>query len=33
MNKDFKGGKRKVVLDHKILTKNHAAVIRDGITE
>jgi 16S rRNA (cytosine967-C5)-methyltransferase len=33
MNKDFKGGKRKVVLDHKILTKNIAAVIRDVIKE
>jgi hypothetical protein len=33
MNKDFKGPKRKLILDHKILTKNIAIVIRDVIKE
>jgi 16S rRNA (cytosine967-C5)-methyltransferase len=33
MNKDFKGTKKKYVLDHKILTKNIALVIKDVIQE
>jgi 16S rRNA (cytosine967-C5)-methyltransferase len=33
MNKDFKGAKKKIVLDHKILTKNILMVIRDVIKE
>jgi 16S rRNA (cytosine967-C5)-methyltransferase len=33
MNKDFKGAKRKIVLDHKVLSKNIALVIRDVIKE
>lgn len=33
MNKDFKAPKRKIVLDHKILTKNILLVIRDVIKE
>ncbi|HRG58204.1 MAG TPA: methyltransferase domain-containing protein [Bacteroidia bacterium] len=33
MNKDFKGPKKKYILDHKVLTKNIALVLRDVIKE
>lgn len=33
MNRDFKSTKKKIVLDHKVLTKNIALVIKDVIKE